>query len=86
MNCSLPGVVSRADCQGATFHLHDMIETGGWDGGGHCLRQRPTWDTPARSGKSICFLSEKEFVSSVSGTVMDKGRRMEYIDRLKNKM
>ncbi len=34
MNCSLPGVVSRADCQGATFHLHDMIETGGWDGGG----------------------------------------------------
>ncbi len=65
MNCSLPGVVSRADCQGTTFHLPDMSETGGWVGeemgGGHCLRQRPVWDTPARSGKSICFLSEKEF-------------------------
>lgn len=87
MNCSLPGVVSRADCQGTTFHLPDMSETGGWVcdemGGGIACVSGPRGTPLPEVGRAYVSYLRKSF--GVAGTMMDKGRRMEYTDRLKNK-
>lgn len=83
MSCSLPGVVSRADCQGTTFHLPDMSETGGyvtrWGGGAiACVSGLPGTPLPEVGRAYVSYL-RKSF--GVAGTVIDKGSRKEYTDR-----
>lgn len=64
-NCSLPGVVSRADCQGSTFHLPDMIEVGGcvtkvcvcvWRGLSACVSGPPGTPLPEVGRAYVSYL------------------------------